>query len=101
MTNDEMVTRVVRLETKLTALTAMVHCLLPATLPNARPLIPKQYGYWMDVMELELRSTGGTEAEVGWHMEVLKTFHKGIEDTLAKVTELEASMPEKKIDSPP
>lgn len=57
MTNDEIISRVVWLESKLTIVTAMVHSLLQATVPQSRHIAMPQFGSWCDTMKRELDAT--------------------------------------------
>lgn len=90
MTNDEVATRLIRLEARLTAVTAMVHCLLPATVPHRRELVGKQFGFWRTVMENDLRAASGDPAETTLQIDVIAVYHEGLLATLKKLDEMDA-----------
>jgi len=89
MTSDEMETRIVRLETKVTALTAMVHCLFPATVQQSRHLVSAQFGLWCEAMGEELRRGVGSEAEIGYHVDLIAIYHNGLVESFQKIADFE------------
>lgn len=90
MTNDEIISRLVWLEAKLTIVTAMVHCVLPATVPQSRHLALAQFAAWCDVMKRELNATDESAVDVTAHLELLTVYRNGLEKAFDKIAEFEA-----------
>jgi len=90
MTNDEIETRIARLETRLVATQVLIHTLLPATVPAARNQILKQFGQWCAATETDLKTQGASAAEQNWHLGELAKMYQALEGVLKLVESAEA-----------
>lgn len=85
MTNDEIETRIARLEARLTATQVLVHALLPATLPTARDQVLKQFGRWCRATEKDLAEQGMSVLEQNWHLGELAKMYDSLKGALELV----------------
>jgi hypothetical protein len=85
MTNDEIETRIARLETRLAATQVLVHTLLPATVPAARHQVLKQFGQWCAAMEGDLVRQGTSAAEQNWHLGEIAKMYNSLKGALELV----------------
>ena len=90
MTNDEIETRIARLEARLTATQVLVHTLLPATVPAARHQVLKQFGQWCAATEKDLQAQGASELEMNWHLGELGKMYEALDGALKHVAAWEA-----------
>jgi hypothetical protein len=90
MTNDEIETRITRLETRLTATQVLVHSLLPATVPSRRDQILKQFGQWCGATEAKAIEDDGDPLMVDWHLAELATMYTSLEGALKLIAAWEA-----------
>lgn len=90
MTNDEIETRIARLETRLTATQVLVHTLLPATVPSRRHQVLKQFGQWCAATEADLKKQGTPTLELNWQLGELASMYSALEGALKVVAAWEA-----------
>ena len=90
MTNDEIETRIARLEVRLTATQVLVHALLPATVPGRRHQVLKQFGQWCRATEAQAAAAGEDPLMVQWQLGELATMYSTLEGALKLVAEWEA-----------
>ena len=94
MTNDEIETRIARLETRLAATQVLVHTLLPATVPAARHQVLKQFGRWCSATEKDLEKQNVAIAEKNWHLGELAKMYESLGGALKVVAAWEAKKKE-------
>ena len=90
MTNDEIETRIARLESRLTATQVLVHSLLPATVPSQRHQVLKQFGQWCAATEKKAQQDGGDPLMVQWQLGELASMYTALEGALKLIAEWEA-----------
>lgn len=90
MTNDEMETRILRLETRLTATQVLLHTLLPATVPDRRHQILRQFGQYCAATEADLKAQGVPQADQRWQLAELAHMYSALEGALKLLQEWEA-----------
>lgn len=90
MTPDETETRITRLETRLLALTALVHCVLPATVPTARNQVLKQLRRYCSATEAQIFQDDPPKWLADWHLQELATMYTGLEGALQLIDAYEA-----------
>lgn len=90
MTNDEMETRVLRLETRLAATQALLHAFLPATAPDRRDQVLRQFGQYCAATEEDLRHRGVPQMDQRWQLEELAQMYKTLDGAIALVAAWEA-----------
>lgn len=91
MTADEIDTRISRLETQMTALTVLVHTLLPATVPAARHQILRQFGQYCSATEQQMAQDQVPPAMANWHLSFLARLHQSVEAALQQIEEHESA----------
>lgn len=89
MTNDEIETRIERLETQQTALTVLVHCLLPATVPAARHQVLSQFGQYCRATEVQAAASGMPAHAVDFHLRLLASMYEKLEGALQLIEQHE------------
>lgn len=90
MTPDETETRITRLETRQTILFALVHAVLPATLPTARHQVLAEFGRYCNATEAQIFRDDVPTWLADWHLEELATIYKGLEGALQLIEAHEA-----------
>lgn len=90
MTNDEMETRILRLETRLTATQVLLHTFLPATVPSQRSQILRQFGQYCAATEAQLKAQGVPESDQRWQLTELAHMYAALEGALKLVQAWEA-----------
>ena len=90
MTNDEIETRIARLETRLTATQVLVHTLLPATVPGRRHQVLKQFGKWCAATEKDMEKQGVWVMEKNWQLGELASMYSALEGALQVVAAWES-----------
>lgn len=90
MTNDEIETRIARLEARLTATQVLIHTLLPATVPAARHQVLKQFGQWCAATEKDLQSQGASPLERDWYLSELGKMYEALDGALKLVAAWES-----------
>lgn len=90
MTPDETETRITRLETRQTILFALVHAVLPATLPTARHRVLTQFRQYCSATEAQIFRDDVPAWLADWHLAELATIYKGLEGALQLIEAHEA-----------
>jgi len=90
MTNDEIETRIDRLETRLTATQVLLHCLLPATVPAQRPQVLKQFGQYCAAMDKKFEKDDGDPLQVKTKLTELAEMYTALEGALKLISDWEA-----------
>lgn len=85
MTNDEIETRIARLETRLSATQVLVHTLLPATVPAARHQVLRQFGRWCRATEKDLAAQGASVIEQNWQLGELAKMYDSLKGAIELV----------------
>jgi hypothetical protein len=93
VTNDEIETRITRLETQLTATQVLLHSVLPATVPAARNQILRQFGKWCRATEAQLDASGAPVGTVNWQIDMLANMYSTLEGALQMIEEHEQKKP--------
>lgn len=89
MTNDEIETRIERLETQQTALTVLVHCLLPATVPALRHLVLQQFGQYCRATETQVMQSDLPRHAADFHLHLLATMYEKLDAALQLIEQQE------------
>ena len=89
MTNDEMETRIIRLETRLVATQSLLHCVLPATDPARRHLVLQQFGQWCGATEAKIHEDDVPQPFADWQLEELATMYQALEGALELIADWE------------
>jgi hypothetical protein len=79
MTNDELETRIVRLETRCTGLAALVNTLLPGIAPEARNRAVAIYGHYCETMATQMQADRVPESLATMHLNELATLYSGLQ----------------------
>ncbi len=87
MTNDEMETRITRLETRLVATQALLHCFLPATLPDRRRLVLEQFRQWCCATEAKVFQDDPDPQVADWHLAEIAAMYQALEGALNLVAD--------------
>lgn len=79
MTNDEMETRITRLETRCTGLTALVNTLLPGIPQVARDRAVKLFAHYCETMATQMEQDQVQPSVANMHMQELAALYSGLE----------------------
>lgn len=90
MTPDEIETRITRLETQCTALTVLVHCVLPATVPDRRHLVLQQFGQYSMGMQKTLEANKTAPHLVKFQLQELVKIYTSVQEALEMIAKHEA-----------
>ena len=90
MTPDEIETRIYLLELRVKVTQALVHTLLPATLPARRDVVLRQFGQYCAATEEELQQGVDAAMERNWQLGELARMYESLEGALNLLPEWEA-----------
>ena len=89
MTNDEMETRITRLETQLVSTQALLHCLLPAIPPERRHLVLDQFRQWCCATEAKVFQDDPDPQTADWQLAQIAAMYQALEGALKLVSDWE------------
>lgn len=90
MTPDEIETRIHRLETQCTALTVLIHSVLPATVPAQRHLILQQFGQYSRATHQRFLQSNVPAHLANAELQELAKIYTGLEGALKLIEDYEA-----------
>lgn len=82
MTNDEMETRIERLETRVTALTALVHCIVPAIPPASRERLLQQFRQYCGSTESQIHQDDLPAHVSDFHLGLLAEMYTSLQGAI-------------------
>lgn len=89
MTNDEIETRIQRLETQQTVQAALIHCLLPAIPPASRHLVLQQFAQYCRATEDQVRQDAPAPHVAQFQLSLLAQTYTSLQGALQLLAEHE------------
>lgn len=84
-----METRITRLETRLVATQALLHCFLPATDPTRRHQVLEQFRQWCCATEAQVFQDDPDSQTADWHLAEIAAMYQALEGALALIGDWE------------